>query len=630
MLTKLCRGLKQTAILFTFANALSVEATYYFTPETQFTEEKPSGWNDSWHVSLRSAQAFPEPIFEGQWTETSYQNPRPNDIVSDWVNGFSQNPFPGDNPLDDLERCTGDHPRRRRSWSHPTHHGIQVIGPCDGQTVVLNFSSFPLDNDQLFAVKLYGNGVEWQCPWDDSPDNADLHQRSLPSGYVLRKKTSAGNFCSICFNSSALPQRFALLIQGLGIGSSAPQQWGSILCLYCITEATVEWYDSIGMPNLERKLLASIDLLKLRNLQQILPDDIQRQAQGTTITSLQGLISQLLEENSDLQESNRDLRQRKERLQRENYVRHFIGEISELQNFSPGDIEKDSRLIGNGKVGNVYPGRIRDSGQDVIIKELRQGRNLNSLQRELNASETLKHQLKHRLNDLSEDMAKFQGFPGIVTVLGQTSDGHLIQERVQGENLRTLLRNPQDKAFYDKRLGGFPQDLKEAKRKALGLATIIQSIHSLGMYHNDLYSDNVMLDDKGHIHVIDLELAQNDSLDFPLNDILGEIGLLHSIFWGTAGINKIDFRLSTSVQQWFEEHLGGKSFDQRETYFLDQFRDLNRQMRDRAGKVYSNETIGRLSRLMARMADPNPDIRPNDKEICEELTEIWLLPEIEP
>jgi hypothetical protein len=608
MLMKLCHSLKQTVILFLFANALSVKATYYFTPETQFIEAKPSSWSDSWRVSLRGPNALLEPIFEGQWTEAVYQNHRLNDIVVGWINDFNKNPFPGTNLLDDLSRCTGDHPNQSRSWTHPTHHGIQVVGPCNGQIVMLDFSNFPLADNQLFTVKLYGDGVEWQSPWDDGASDPMIHQCSLPNGYVLRKKTSSENFRRIHFQSPALSQRFALLIQGTGIGSRDPHRWGSILCLYYVTKNSI---------SNDRSILESVLWQNLRSC-------------FSSSRVHQNLIQTLAD--AYLQDVNSVDRVRL--LQRENYMQHFIGKIPALQRFTPEDIEKESSELGKGGAGSVYPGRIKNTNQDIIVKKLKPGSNPKFLETELNASEALKQRLNHRLSDLSEDVVKFQGFSGVVTILGLTADGHLVQERVHGKTLDNLLRHPEDGAFYDERLGGFPQDLMEAKRKALELAAIVQSIHSLGMLHGDLFLRNIMLDDKGHIRVIDLGLCAENCSRPVREDILREMFLLHAVFFGAIYIKAGYPENVTKSQEWLKKYLEGKSLEQRKAYFLSQCRDLNRQMRNqtskilnRPGKAYSDETIRRLSRLMAQMADPNPDIRPNDKEICEELTEIWLLPE---
>jgi hypothetical protein len=599
--------------------------TIYFTPQSGITKIKPRRveWSNQWRVPLLGSNAPLESIFEGQWNQTFYQNHRSNDVVADWINVFNKNPFSNENPLNYLLRCTGDHPNQHHPWNHPTCHSIHVVGTYNGPTVGLDFSHLPLQDDQFFAAKLCGDSAYWEHYRDDV---SELPQRSFSDGSVLRKKTSPTEFCRIHFSSPNQCQCFALLLQGPGIGSSNPHQYGSILCLYyVIANVTEEWYDILGMQNLEKRLLALKRFEKLQNLQRGLLDSDQRQATDTAITDLQRLISQLIDENFDFHESNRDLRQRKERLQRENCIRDFIGEIPELQNFTPENIDEESRCIGKGCSGEIYPGRIRNTGRDIIIKKPNPNTDPCCLQKELDNSETLKRHLKARLSDLTECPAKFQGFSDIVTVLGQTADGHLVQERVYGQTLYALLHNPQEGAFYDKSFGGFPRDIKEAKRKALALATIIQSIHSLGMFHNDLSSFNIMLDDRGHVRVIDLGFCGVNSFLSDHNDIFREMGLLCIIFFGTVYIYK--FINDCLRIQWWQEHSAGQPLEQREAYLLDQFRDFNQQMRDRTGKAYSDATLERLSRLTARMADPNPDIRPASKEICEELTEIWLLPE---
>ncbi|MDR2420061.1 MAG: hypothetical protein LBD40_01955 [Puniceicoccales bacterium] len=177
-------------------------------------------WSQDWRVSLNALRS----TFEAQWTNLDY---REGDgavyegLPGVWLEDFTNVPFREGNPLEDANRC-GRGPRTPYS-----RYGMQ-IALCDADTPQLNFSAFPFDEDTSFAVKLYG--AEWVRPWDDTPG---LYRRSLPGGWVLRKKTSPTELNRIRFTSSE-SRVFTIAIQGPGINSGDITQYGSLICLYYV------------------------------------------------------------------------------------------------------------------------------------------------------------------------------------------------------------------------------------------------------------------------------------------------------------------------------------------------------------------------------------------------------------
>jgi serine/threonine protein kinase len=127
---------------------------------------------------------------------------------------------------------------------------------------------------------------------------------------------------------------------------------------------------------------------------------------------------------------------------------------------------------------------------------------------ELARSEELRKAVAQQVANPETDFARFQGFGSVVTVLGTCPDGSIIQERIQGRNLFESLRDPMEDSPYGAP-GGFPQDLQGAKQRALGFASEMMSLHAAGKVHCDMKPHNLMLDQEGHLHVIDLGGLKN-------------------------------------------------------------------------------------------------------------------------
>ncbi|MDR2377233.1 MAG: hypothetical protein LBD54_00545 [Puniceicoccales bacterium] len=214
---------------------------------------------------------------------------------------------------------------------------------------------------------------------------------------------------------------------------------------------------------------------------------------------------------------------------------HFIGDKS-LKDFSEIPLDRTEwRLLGEGAFGKVY-GAIID-GEEVVVKVARgDGENEEKgkldMAAELAASEALRAVVEEQVDKAFEqeqkniqavlspesqeinpekernpgqvvDFAKFQGFGGVVTVVGKGPDGSIIQERIRGKNLQAILENSTEDSPYETS-GGFPKNLSWAKQKALEFSAEMLAIHSAGKVHCDIKANNLMLDQDGYLHIIDL------------------------------------------------------------------------------------------------------------------------------
>ena len=154
-----------------------------------------------------------------------------------------------------------------------------------------------------------------------------------------------------------------------------------------------------------------------------------------------------------------------------------------------GDYEIVSKL-GRGGMGQVFLGRHTKLGRSVAIKCI----------------------AKHRLfddsaNDRFAAEMKFVGgltHPNIVQAFdARESDGMavLVTELIDGLNVKEVV----------KRLGAL--EVGDACQVALAICKALDYVHAQGMIHRDVKPSNIMIDINGHVKLLDLGLARQQSSD---------------------------------------------------------------------------------------------------------------------
>src|SRR5207247_2347188 len=157
---------------------------------------------------------------------------------------------------------------------------------------------------------------------------------------------------------------------------------------------------------------------------------------------------------------------------------------------APGDVLGDRyeiiKPLGEGGMGAVYKARDRELDRLVALKLIRPelARNPEILQRfkqELILARQVTHKNVIRIFDLGQsDGIKF-----------------ITMEFVEGQDLRALL----------KERGKFPPN--EAARIMLQICRALEAAHAEHVIHRDLKPQNIMLDRKGRIYVMDFGIARS-------------------------------------------------------------------------------------------------------------------------
>ncbi|CAH8389014.1 unnamed protein product [Eruca vesicaria subsp. sativa] len=178
---------------------------------------------------------------------------------------------------------------------------------------------------------------------------------------------------------------------------------------------------------------------------------------------------------------------------------HFLqGSVNRTKLFSSGDLEKAtdkfnaSRILGQGGQGTVYKGMLED-GMIVAVKKSKalEEENLEEFINEI----ILLSQINHR---------------NVVKILGcclETEVPMLVYEFIPNRNLFDHLHNPSE---------DFPMTWGVRLRIAWEVADALSYLHSaasIPIYHRDVKSTNILLDEKHRAKVSDFGISRSVPLD---------------------------------------------------------------------------------------------------------------------
>ena len=261
-----------------------------------------------------------------------------------------------------------------------------------------------------------------------------------------------------------------------------------------------------------------------------------------------------------------------------------------LENFEEWTIDLRKLNMGEafaqGAFGKLYRGTY--NGEDVAIKILERGANdaqfmEQQFQQEVMMLATLKH-------------------PNIVRFIGACRKPMvwcIVTEYAKGGSVRQFLTQRQNRAV----------PLKVAVKQALDVARGMAYVHSLGLIHRDLKSDNLLIFGDKSIKIADFGVAR---IEVHTEGMTPETGtyrwMAPEMIQHRPYTHKVDV-YSFGIVLW--ELITGMLPFQNMTAVQAAFAVVNRNVRP----ILPDDCLPVLREIMTRCWDPNPDVRPPFAEI---------------
>ncbi|MDR1435508.1 MAG: hypothetical protein LBI77_03850 [Puniceicoccales bacterium] len=169
--------------------------------------------------------------------------------------------------------------------------------------------------------------------------------------------------------------------------------------------------------------------------------------------------------------------------------RQFAIDFLGSKTLKKGAIIRRGKKLAKGGYGIIYEGFCGDL--NLIIKVVKSPEKLKGIQKELENSNAFMDALAQRFTQDDLNYGNLLGAAAIIVpVIGVTTDGSLIEEKIDGSNLEKITKN--FIAPYDAP-GGHPRDLQGAMERAACFFLGLLTLHDLGFVHCDIKQGNVMI-----------------------------------------------------------------------------------------------------------------------------------------
>ncbi|MBW2981621.1 serine/threonine protein kinase [Candidatus Woesearchaeota archaeon] len=191
----------------------------------------------------------------------------------------------------------------------------------------------------------------------------------------------------------------------------------------------------------------------------------------------------------------------KKRMERRKKI-HYVGPGMSLQHYYIED------RIGEGRVANIFVAKDTTTGERVSIKAVRPETYI----------DRRRDELIERFRREAEILSEYH-HPNLINLRYFGEDGRTLFyafDYIDGRDLSELIRacKKQNKYFGQER----------AVSMAITIASVLEGLHKKGIFHRDLKSENIMVEDPDRFILIDLgysKITEDDPHLTKLGDILG-------------------------------------------------------------------------------------------------------------
>lgn len=331
-----------------------------------------------------------------------------------------------------------------------------------------------------------------------------------------------------------------------------------------------------------------------------------------------------------------------------NIPEKFVQDFLQGRKLQEGQITQ-GRKIGSGSFGSIFKTEqttewkfiiklpVDTVGKEAMHDEFLRSQNLIMTAKEF-ASDSKK----------SAIFGKLIGLGSIIPVIGQTTDGGIIQELADGFNLLDLRKKVGDPEFpFLEETRGYPKEPQEAIRSLCSFYYALHTLQSLEFVHCDIKTPNAILTKSYEIKIIDLgaltkfgenitqhsatgapETLYSDKPNLaagPLYDIYSSVGIFLVVLFGNDG-NDWDYSLfwpdENGNKPQYLQFFQGTGVD-RKGPIKGIFEEINESM-GKVGKNYPPKVLDELLDLFLGITAIDPADRLYADEILEKLEDLAL------